>query len=148
MYYLSFFYEVVDQIKHEKEKLYVGKNTDWNNVDQNLKYREAGSVLDPSDIDDLNLGNIAGHGRLLRSKWYSRKYGSHTGSHKALPANTTYHESHDRDYLKEPHMIITGQVILRNTHGYLSAHQYLFINVYGWFVFGFVVLGAVWMFML
>jgi len=88
---VSFIYEVIDQSKQEKEKLYAGKNNNWYSVDENLKYGDASGGLGNINVDGGNLR------RNLKSKWYSKSFG-HGGS--PPPKNSTYHEQHDRDLLK------------------------------------------------
>lgn len=130
VYYVSFLYEIIDQVKLEKEKIYGGKNYDWYHVDENLKYKST------DEEDDL----MGANRRMLKSKWYSKQFGTDVPP----PANSTYHETHDRDFMKQPHLIVTGHITLKNSHGYLSAHQYIFISIHAWLTFTFIFLSTLW----
>ena len=56
----------MDQFKLEKEKLYADKNTDWEHVDDNLKYYTSNSLVSKD----------SGHKRALRSHFMYKKYGT------------------------------------------------------------------------
>lgn len=58
------------------------------------------------------------------------------------------HDPYQNNYMEQPRLIVTGNITLKNTDGYLSAQLYHNIEMNSWFLAIFSLVSVLWTFLL
>jgi len=135
VYYLSYIYEEMTSDKLATEKENEDKNKDYESLDKNLKYEHMTTLSLKGGRRALKI-----HDGTTTNKAFNVGYEELKKKNKVVHV----HRDGQSDQYMKKHMIISGTISFRNTHGYLSAQDYDNIQYNAIFLAVFVFLAFMW----